>query len=129
MTTMFDAGRSSVLLPRTEDEVRLSVLDAIAGNVPIRICGAGTWADAGGPVATHHTLSLHDLSGIMQSLKRHTPSEINKRLGREGSLWQQESFSHIVRIGEQLAKFQRYIAENPAKARLKEGEYLLWKPT
>ena len=71
----------------------------------------------------------HDLSGIMQSLKRHTPSEINKRLGREGSLWQQESFSHIVRIGEQLAKFQRYIAENPAKARLKEGEYLLWKPT
>ncbi len=29
----------------------------------------------------------------------------------------------------QLAKFQRYIAANPVKARLKKGEYLLWKPT
>ena len=71
----------------------------------------------------------HDLSDIMQSLKRYTAREINKRLGREGSLWQQESFNHIVRSGEQLAKFQRYIAENPVKARLKEGEYVLWKPT
>ncbi|MEK0448315.1 MAG: hypothetical protein RL088_583 [Verrucomicrobiota bacterium] len=71
----------------------------------------------------------HDLSDILQSLKRYTAREINKRLGREGSLWQQESFNHIVRSGEQLARFQRYIAANPAKARLRDGEYLLWAPT
>ena len=71
----------------------------------------------------------HDLSGIMQSLKRYTAREINKRLERTGSLWQQEIFNHIVRSGEQLARFQRYIAANPAKARLKDREYLLWRPT
>lgn len=54
-----------MLLPRTEDEVRLSVLDAISGKAPIRICGAGTWADAGAPVDTHTTLALRDLSGII----------------------------------------------------------------
>ena len=42
----------------------------------------------------------HALSEIMRSLKRHTALEINKHLGREGSIWQQESFTHIVRSGE-----------------------------
>ncbi len=54
----------------------------------------------------------HDLSAILQSLKRYTAREINKRLGREGSLWQQESFNHIVRSGEQFAD-----ATNSARAR------------
>jgi len=65
MTTMNSASTSSVLLPRTEDEVRMSLLDAIAGNEPLHICGAGTWPNAGAPIEAHHTLSLRDLSGII----------------------------------------------------------------
>ena len=43
MTIMNTVSASSVLLPRTDDEVRSVLLDAIAGQEPIRICGADTW--------------------------------------------------------------------------------------
>lgn len=65
MTIANGADQFSVLRPRTENEVRLSLLDAMAGNEPIRICGAGTWQHAGAPVKAHRTLSLRDLSGII----------------------------------------------------------------
>jgi REP element-mobilizing transposase RayT len=67
-----------------------------------------------------------ELSSILHSWKRFTAREINKLLGREGRLWQAESFNHIVRSEVQLERFRRYIAANPVKARLRQGEYLLW---
>jgi len=39
--------------------------------------------------------------------------------------WMDESFDHIVRSQTQFRKFQRYIAENPAKAGLKPGAFAL----
>ena len=75
-------------------------------------------------------LEAHELSDILQSWKRHTAREINKLSARRGTFWQAESFNHIVRSEAQLDRFRRYIAENPAKARLREGEYLHWvRPT
>jgi REP element-mobilizing transposase RayT len=68
-----------------------------------------------------------DLSDILHSWKRFSAREINKLAGREGTFWQAESFNHIVRSEAQLDRFRRYIAENPAKARLRKGEYLLWQ--
>ena len=65
MTIMHTVSESSVLLPRTDDEVHSMLLDAIAGHEPIRICGADTWRNAGAPIQAHHTLSLRDLSGII----------------------------------------------------------------
>ncbi len=47
--------------------------------------------------------------------------DINRLLGRKGSLWQREPFDHIVRSEAQLRHFRRYVSENPAKARLHGG--------
>ena len=69
----------------------------------------------------------HELSRILQSWKRFSAVEINRRIARTGSLWQAESFNHIVRSEEHLGRFRRYIAENPVKAKLRAGEFLHWR--
>lgn len=68
-----------------------------------------------------------DLSDILRGWKTFTARLINQRLGRMGALWQSESFNHIVRSAEQLQRFRQYIAENPMKARLRPGTFLLWQ--
>ena len=69
--------------------------------------------------------------GAMQlqvtSWKRWTSLEINRRTGRKGRLWQTESFDHMVRSQSAFERFRRYISDNPAKAKLREGEYVLWQ--
>ncbi len=60
----------------------------------------------------------HNLSGTLQGWKSVTAHEINKHLKRQGKLWQDESFDHIVRTEEQLERFACYIRENPVKAGL-----------
>ena len=67
----------------------------------------------------------HRLRDITHSWKSFTAHEINHALGREGRLWQTESFDTIVRSEVQLDKFAAYIRENPAKARLTPGEFRL----
>jgi type I restriction enzyme R subunit len=61
------------------------------------------------------------------SWKKFTAAQINARLGRKGHFWQGESFDHAVRSPEQFAHFQNYIATNPTKASLHEGDYLLYR--
>ena len=63
----------------------------------------------------------------VESWKTWTAREINKRANREGRFWQDESFDHLVRSPGAFDKFRRYIAENPAKAKLNEGEYSYWR--
>lgn len=67
-----------------------------------------------------HGKPLHE---ILKPIKGVSSRNINHMLGRAGTLWMEESFSHIVRSLEQLKKFQRYIRENPVKAGLAEGEF------
>ena len=62
------------------------------------------------------------ISGIMHSLKRHTATEANKRLGRKGQFWQHESYDHIVRDEAELNRIRRYVLMNPVKAGLIESE-------
>ncbi len=57
----------------------------------------------------------------MQKWKGATARLINRSLGRTGSLWQAETFDHIVRSEAQFGHFRRYIAGNPEKAGLREG--------
>jgi len=65
----------------------------------------------------------HTLSTILHSWKSFTAKKINEVMERKGRVWQDESFDYIVRDGGQLAKFARYIEENPATARLSPGAY------
>jgi len=58
-------------------------------------------------------LEHHDLSAILHSWKSFSATEINKRLGQKGALWQKESFDHIVRTPAQLERINQYVRENP----------------
>ncbi len=39
--------------------------------------------------------------------------------------WQPENFDRLVRDAKELRACRRYIANNPAKAKLRPGEYIL----
>jgi REP element-mobilizing transposase RayT len=58
----------------------------------------------------------HPLGETLQRWKSFTARHINKLCSRTGTLWQRESFDHIVRSEAQLAKYRDYIIENASKA-------------
>jgi REP element-mobilizing transposase RayT len=72
-------------------------------------------------------MEAYQLEEILHSVKSYSAKRINKKTGQVGRLWQKESYDHIVRDADQLAAFQSYIRNNPAKANLKEGECTLSK--
>jgi putative transposase len=60
------------------------------------------------------------------SWKKWTAIQINKALGNKGRFWQDENYDHLVRDAVAFNRFRKYIAENPAKARLAEGAFHYW---
>jgi len=60
-------------------------------------------------------LAGNELSEIVHAWKSYTAHEINKLLGRSGSVWQLEPFDHIVRDMAALGRFRQYIRNNPGK--------------
>jgi primosomal protein N' (replication factor Y) len=58
-------------------------------------------------------LGDHLLSDILHSWKSYTASELNRLNGTKGPVWQKESFDHIVRSSEQMARIRKYIQDNP----------------
>jgi 5-methyltetrahydrofolate--homocysteine methyltransferase len=66
----------------------------------------------------------HSLSKILQGIKSASAKEINILLGREGSLWQKESYDHIVRDAEDWWNQRSYILENPKAAGLVDWEFV-----
>ena len=53
------------------------------------------------------------LSKLLQSWKRYTAREINKRTQQTGSLWQREYYDHLVRNEQQFIRIKKYIKDNP----------------
>lgn len=68
-------------------------------------------------------LEGHALEDILQSVKVWSSRRINALLGRKGTLWQRESYDHIVRDAKEFERVRAYIRENPTKARLRPGEF------
>lgn len=58
----------------------------------------------------------HSLLDILHSWKSFTAHKINRRLGRSGRVWQQETFDHLIRSPESFEKFVRYTELNPVEA-------------
>jgi len=58
------------------------------------------------------------LVDILQCMKGATAHRINKRLGRSGPVWEEESFDHVLRSDESLKKKAEYIRQNPVSRRL-----------
>jgi len=64
-------------------------------------------------------LADRTLSGILHTWKSYTAKEINRKLNWSGTLWQKESFDHIVRSPEQLERINQYIRDNPRGGKAK----------
>lgn len=62
--------------------------------------------------------TYYALHRILQSLKRHTARQANKILERQGTFWQAESYDHVVRDADELARIVQYVINNPVKAGL-----------
>jgi len=59
-----------------------------------------------------------------ESWKHYTAVQINRSLGTTGRFWQGEPFDTLVRSEDQFKAIQDYIADNPRKAKLKDGEFI-----
>jgi carbamoylphosphate synthase large subunit/REP element-mobilizing transposase RayT len=70
-------------------------------------------------------LGKNSLADILHSWKSFTAQALNREMNRAGALWMHESFDTIVRDAEHLRACREYIAQNPAKARLSEGGFIL----
>ncbi len=66
-----------------------------------------------------------DLAKIVGAWKSVAAHRINPLLKRSGTLWQEETFDHIVRDAAHLRRFEIYVQDNPAKAGLREGTFVL----
>jgi putative transposase len=53
------------------------------------------------------------LTRILQNWKSFSAHQLNRVLVSSGCIWHRESFDHIVRSAEHLAKFETYIRNNP----------------
>jgi putative transposase len=69
-----------------------------------------------------------DFDVVGQSWMRYSARKINKEIRSSGYFWQPEPFDHLIRSPEQFSYLQRYIAENPNKAKLQPHQYLYWPP-
>ena len=71
------------------------------------------------PNHVHAILEPHTkLPAIMRWLKGRTGRVANRILGLTGTFWQNESFDHRVRSGEELDYLTEYVESNPVKAGL-----------
>jgi REP element-mobilizing transposase RayT len=69
-----------------------------------------------------------DTSQILHSWKGFTSKEINKNIGRSGTLWQQESFDRCVRDSAELDQTIAYVIGNPAAAGLENWPFVATYP-
>jgi type I restriction enzyme R subunit len=58
------------------------------------------------------------LEDLLRSIKQFSANQINRVVGRSGSVWQKESYDHLVRDRAELNRIRTYIADNPGKAGL-----------
>ena len=63
------------------------------------------------------------LGEVLKQWKGGSAREINRAVGRTGTLWQAEPYDHIVRSQHQMQHYRRYIANNPILANLPPSNY------
>ena len=63
----------------------------------------------------------------MKSWKGVSSRRLNDYLRRTGANWQKDYFDRLIRDTKHFWNCARYIRRNPAKARLKRGEFVLYE--
>ena len=65
----------------------------------------------------------YSLSGIMHSVKRHSARQINLVRGRQGKLWQAETYDRLVRDEAEFDGKSRYVLANALRRGLAEDPW------
>ena len=79
------------------------------------------------PNHAHAVLKLapgEQLDKVLHSWKSFTSHEINKHNGTNGSIWQKESYDHLIRDGDDLRNQVGYVLDNPIKAGLVDWKWV-----
>ena len=58
------------------------------------------------------------LANILHSWKSFSANQINRKLGKTGSLWSKEYYDPMVRDLEEFGRVRKYIRDNPSEARI-----------
>jgi REP element-mobilizing transposase RayT len=125
--------RRGLLLPESVRDVVLECCKHIHGSSAYVHCAVVM------PDHVHMILSPYAEQGnepallhkILKGLKGTSARRINKKLGREGPLWQPESFDHHLRRLESAEDKADYIMQNPVRKGLvvKAKDYSWnWRP-
>lgn len=67
------------------------------------------------PLTDYEDMEVFSLAQIMDAIKGASAHKINKRLSRRGTVWQAESFDHVLRSSESLDAKIQYVLENPVR--------------
>ena len=67
------------------------------------------------PLIDGRRKEIYSLSEIMDAIKGASAHLINRKLGREGKVWQTESFDRVLRSSEKLDEKIEYIRNNPVR--------------
>ena len=70
------------------------------------------------PLTNYAAKEVYSLASIMDAIKGASSHKINHALGRKGTVWQAESFDHVLRSSESLDAKIAYILANPVRAGL-----------
>jgi len=125
MDRLLDQARSGPMFLR-QAAVAQVVLDSIDYGVEIGHYQLHAWVIMSNHV--HLLITPHvSASKLLGSLKGATATRANLVLGQTGQpFWQDESYDHLVRDGEEFRRIRRYIEYNPVVAGLavRPEEYL-----
>jgi REP element-mobilizing transposase RayT len=67
------------------------------------------------PLVDQQRQELHSLIDIMRTIKSASAHLINRQLRRNGAVWQEESFDHVLRSSEGLDAKVEYVLQNPVR--------------
>jgi len=67
------------------------------------------------PLINEQRRLVVSMAEIMKGIKGASAHAINQRLDRHGTIWQEESFDHVLRSAESLDQKIAYVLENPVR--------------
>jgi len=67
------------------------------------------------PLTDPERFEVFSLARITKAIKSTSAHLINRRLGRRGRVWQEESFDRVLRVSEKLDEKIAYILDNPVR--------------
>jgi type I restriction enzyme R subunit len=79
------------------------------------------------PNHVHVVLRLlpgQELAAVLHSWKSFSAKQINKTIGRTGTVWQREYYDHLIRDGKELDKTIAYVLNNPTRAKLRNWKWV-----